>query len=37
MVLEGSSQNINSRQQSRSELMFISARQHHALISDKSR
>ena len=37
MVLEGRLRNINSRRRSRSSLIFASARQHHALISDKEK
>ena len=36
MVLEGRLWNINSWRQNRSELIFASALQHHALISDKT-
>ena len=35
MVLAGRLGSINSRRRSRSELIFASTRQHHALISDK--
>ena len=37
MGLEGRLRNINSWRRSRSELIFTSAPQHHALISDKTR